>query len=111
MSCPDEKARRNNVTISIDKAWVSASLLAIGLLVFVQPGLAQRYSANANPDSLEGRFLDLINLQSDGAKKLSLIEQFPQRFPRHPAVSWAYERLQLAAMQATQWDKALAFGE
>ena len=77
----------------------------------VQPGLAQRYSANANPDSPEGRFLDLINLQSDGARKLALIEQFPQRFPKHPAASWAYEQLQLAAMQASQWDKALAFGE
>src|SRR6266851_7157867 len=100
------------MTISIRRARISASLLAIGLLVgLVQPGLAQRYSANANPDSPEGRFLDLISLQSDGAKKLALIEQFPQRFPRHPAVSWAYEQLQLAAMQASQWDKALAFGE
>jgi tetratricopeptide (TPR) repeat protein len=73
--------------------------------------VAQRYPANANPDSPEGRFLDLINLQSDEAKKLALIEQFPQRFPKHPAVSWAYEQLQLAAVQASQWDKALAFGE
>jgi tetratricopeptide (TPR) repeat protein len=105
------------VTISIDKARVPASLLAIVLLVglllvgLVQPGLAQRYSASADPDSPEGRFLDLINLQSDGARKLALIEQFPQRFPGRPAASWAYEQLQLAAMQASQWDKALAFGE
>jgi tetratricopeptide (TPR) repeat protein len=86
--------------------------LAIVVFVgLVQPGLAQRYSANANPDSPEGTFLELINLQSDGARKLALIEQFTQRFPGHPAVSWAYEQLQLAAMQASQWDKALAFGE
>ena len=100
------------MTISIHRAWVPASLLAIAVLVgLAQPGLAQRYSANANPDSPEGRFLDLINLQSDGARKLALIEQFPQRFPKHPAASWAYEQLQLAAIQASQWDKALAFGE
>ena len=100
------------MTISLHRAWVSASLLAIVVFVgLVQPGLAQRYSANANPDSPEGTFLELINLQSDGARKLALIEQFTQRFPGHPAVSWAYEQLQLAAMQASQWDKALAFGE
>jgi tetratricopeptide (TPR) repeat protein len=100
------------VTISIHRARISFCLLAIGALAcLVQSGLAQRYSANANPDSPEGTFLELINLQSDGARKLALIEQFTQRFPRHPAVSWAYEQLQLAAMQASQWDKALAFGE
>jgi tetratricopeptide (TPR) repeat protein len=101
-----------NVTIPTHTARISASLLAIGVLAcLVQPGLAQRYHANANPDSPEGRFLDLIELQSDGARRLALIEQFPQRFPGHPAVSWAYEQLQIAAMQASDWDKALAFGE
>ncbi len=102
----------NNVTILFHKARVSASALAIAILaVLVQQAAAQRYTASANPDSPEGQFLDLIGLQSDEAKKLALIEQFPQRFPRHPAASWAYEQLQLAAMQASQWDKALAFGE
>jgi tetratricopeptide (TPR) repeat protein len=73
--------------------------------------LAQRYEPTANPDSPEGHFLELISLQSDAAKKLALIEQFTQRYPKHPAVSWAYEHLQTAALEAGQWDKALMFGE
>ncbi len=102
----------NNVTISFHKARVSACVLAIAVLAaLVQRAAAQRYTASANPESPEGQFLDLIGLQSDEAKKLALIEQFPQRFPRHPAASWAYEQLQLAAIQASQWDRALAFGE
>jgi tetratricopeptide (TPR) repeat protein len=73
--------------------------------------LAQRYTASADPDSPEGQFLELISLQTDDAKKLALVEQFVQRFPKHQAVSWAYEQLQTSALQAGQWDRALAFGE
>jgi tetratricopeptide (TPR) repeat protein len=73
--------------------------------------LAQRYTASADPDSPEGQFLELISLQTDDTKKLALVEQFVQRFPKHQAVSWAYEQLQTSALQAGQWDRALAFGE
>lgn len=91
---------------------VSATVLAAAALaLLLTPAVAQRYSANANPESPEGQFIELIGLQSDDAKKLELVEQFTQRFPRHPAVSWAYEQLLLAAMQTSQWDRALAFGE
>jgi tetratricopeptide (TPR) repeat protein len=76
-----------------------------------QQALAQRYTATADPDTPEGQFLELIGLQSDDAKKLALVEQFVNRFPKHQAVSWAYEQLQSAALQAGQWDRALAFGE
>lgn len=65
----------------------------------------------ADPDSPEGQFLDLINLQSDEAKRLALIEQFTQRFPKHQGCLWAFEILQATALQAGQWEKALAFGE
>jgi tetratricopeptide (TPR) repeat protein len=72
---------------------------------------AQRYEPTADPDSAEGQFLELIGLQSDGAKKLALIEQFTERYPKHPANAWAYEQLQESAFQAGQWDRVLAFGE
>jgi len=86
-------------------------LAMIALAWLTQPGMAQRYSVTVDPDSKEGQFLDLVNLQSDESKKLSLLEQFTQRFPQHQAVSWAYEQLHLAAFQAGQWDRALTFGE
>src|SRR6058998_3249470 len=81
------------------------------VVLLCAPARAQRYEAAANPDSPEGQFLELIGLQSDGAKKLALIEQFTQRYPNHTANAWAYEQLQESAFQAGQWDKVLAFGE
>src|ERR1700730_17024745 len=90
----------------------AAVVLGAAAFTFLcRQALAQRYTANADPDSPEGQFIELINLQSDDAKKTALMEQFAQRFPKHQAVSWAYEQIQSAALQAGQWDKALAFGE
>ena len=89
----------------------AAVLSATAVTYLCQQAEAQRYAANANPDSPEGQFIELINLQSDDAQKLALMEQFAQRFPKHPAISWAYEYLQASAFQAGQWDKALSFGE
>ena len=108
----DERSGEIYVTFSLHSFRISTFLLAFSALALrVQPALAQRYSAVANPDSPEGQFLDLISLQSVETKKLALIEQFTRRYPKHQAVSWAYEQLQLAAIQAKQWDKALTFGE
>jgi tetratricopeptide (TPR) repeat protein len=92
--------------------FAAVALSAAALTLSCQFALAQRYTAaNADPDSPEGQFIELIDLQSDNAQKLALIEQFAQRFPKSLAVSWAYEQIQIAALQAGQWDKALAFGE
>jgi len=89
----------------------ASKLLFCWLYLIGQCALAQRYTPTASPDSPEGQFLDLINLQSDDARKLSLLEQFTQRFPKHPAASWAYEQLQMQALHYSQWDKALTYGE
>src|SRR5258706_867313 len=92
------KVRRNHVTISTHKAHRSAFVLVAAAFVSLIPAmLAQRYSPVASPDSQEAQFIDLIGLQSDESKRLALIEQFTQRFPKHQAVSWAYEQLQLSA--------------
>ena len=94
-------------------ARLAAFALAAALFTFwcPQPVRAQRYASNADPDSPEGQFIELIGLQTEDSKKLALMEQFTQRFPKHPAVGWAYEQLQNSAFQAGQWDKVLVFGE
>jgi tetratricopeptide (TPR) repeat protein len=86
-------------------------MLAISMAVAGPVLLAQRYKAIVNPDSPEGQFIDLIGLQSEEAKRLALVEQFTQRFPKSKAVAWAFEQLQLSALDGGQWDKALTFGE
>jgi tetratricopeptide (TPR) repeat protein len=90
----------------------AALVVGVTTLTFsCQQALAQRYPADADPDSPEGQFIELINGQTDNVQKLALTDQFAKRFPKSLAVSWAYEQIQLAALQAGQWDKALAFGE
>jgi tetratricopeptide (TPR) repeat protein len=89
----------------------AAVLSATVFTCLCQQAEAQRYVANADPDSPEGQFIELITLQSDEAQKLALLEQFAQRFPKHKAISWAYEQLQTSAFEAGQWDKALTYGE
>jgi tetratricopeptide (TPR) repeat protein len=92
--------------------FAAVALSAAALTLSCQFALAQRYTAaNADPDSPEGQFIELIDLQSNNAQKLALIEQFTQRFPKSRALSWAYEQILNAAIQAGQWDKALVFGE
>src|SRR5690349_19183203 len=84
----------------------------MGAIVFLAPPVAaQRYSATVDPESPEGQFLELVNLQSDEARKLALLDQYTQRFPKSQAVSWAYEQLQVSAFQNRQWDRAIGFGE
>ena len=91
--------------------FAAVALSAAAITLSCQLALAQRYTAaNSDPDSPEGQFIELIE-QSENAQKLALMEQFTQRFPKSLALSWAYEQIQTAAMQAGQWDKALVFGE
>ena len=89
----------------------AAVLSATVFTCLCQQAEAQRYTANAEPDSPVGQFIELISLQSDDAQKLALLEQFAQRFPQHQAISWAYEQLQTSAFEAGQWDKVLTYGE
>src|SRR5215211_6395931 len=89
----------------------SILLLAVAGAVLSQSARAQHYAAMVEPDSPEGQFLELIELQSAPSKKLALMEQFTERYPKHKAASWALEQLQEVAFKAGNWDGALRFGE
>jgi tetratricopeptide (TPR) repeat protein len=90
---------------------IPSALLAV--ILFALPGRAapQRYTPKADPESQEGQLIELIGFEVDEASKLSLMERFTRTYPKHPACAWAYEHLQLAALEAHDWDKAIANGE
>jgi tetratricopeptide (TPR) repeat protein len=90
---------------------ISCALLA--MVLFSLPGEAapQRYAPKADPESPEGQLIELIGFEVDAASRLSLMERFTRSYPKHPACAWAYEQLQLAAIEAHQWDKAIENGE
>jgi len=63
-----------------------------------------------NPDTADGQFLQLIELETDESRKLSLLEAFVNQFPRHESVGWVYMQMQLAYVNTGQFDKALDAG-
>jgi len=90
---------------------ILSALVAVVLLLLPAQAPAQRYTAIANPESAEGQLIELIGLQTDEAKRIALIERFTRSYPKHPACAWAYQQLQLSAVQAHDWDNAIANGE
>jgi len=80
-------------------------LLAIPLLAGINKKLVVK------PDTPDGNFLDLIGLETDFDKRVTLIEQFTLMFPRSESIGWAYSQLQEANFKDGKLDKALEAGD
>ena len=82
-------------------------------LLFSSLAFAQRHPLPAVVDSgtPPGQLLQQIGQESDGAKKLVLLEQFVSQYPTHEGAGWALVQLQATYMKANQYDKALEAGE
>jgi tetratricopeptide (TPR) repeat protein len=80
-------------------------LLAIPLLAGINKKLVVK------PDTPDGNFLDLIGLETDFDKRVTLIEQFTVMFPRSESIGWAYSQLQEANFRDGKLDKALEAGD
>ena len=86
------------------------TLLLTGLSLARGAAAAERYSLSADRDSEEGRYLQLIGLQSTEEERIGLLERFTRKHPGHPSIPWVYEQLQIAYLSARQFDKAIATG-
>ncbi len=74
--------------------------------------LAQRRQSPAvNLDAPEGRLIQQIQHELDGAKRLSLLEQFAAQYPQDESVAWVYDQMIAAYAQAGQSDKVLETGQ
>jgi len=54
---------------------------------------AQHYPLVYNPHTPEGGLLEHIEQASQEREREALLEMFVQRYPKHPAVPWAYDQL------------------
>jgi tetratricopeptide (TPR) repeat protein len=63
-----------------------------------------------DPNTPEGRYLTRVQAESDLAKKVILLEFFPDVFPTSSAVEYIYSELQARYQQAGKLDRALAAG-
>src|SRR5258706_3360249 len=84
-------------------------LLAILLVIPSSAGINKKLVVK--PDTPDGNFLDLIGLETDFDKRVTLIEQFTIMFPRSESIGWAYSQLQEAEFKDGKLDKALEAGD
>jgi tetratricopeptide (TPR) repeat protein len=62
------------------------------------------------PQSQEGQFLELIDLESDPPKQLALMDLFIKQFPNYNAMAALYADMQADYIKVSLWDKALEIG-
>jgi hypothetical protein len=87
-------------------------IVTLTLILTAGSALAQRHKlGTVNAETPEGQLLQQIGQAPDEAKKLALMEQFAAQAPKHEAIGWVYEQLQVAYIKAGQPDKAVAIGD
>src|SRR5260370_17775272 len=99
-------------TLRLVLAVPSAALyvrLAILLAIPSSAGINKKLVVK--PDTPDGNFLDLIGLETDFDKRVTLIEQFTTLFPHSESIGWAYSQLQEANFKDGKLDNALEGGE
>lgn len=86
-------------------AAVAALCLAVGT------ASAQRHRIGIGADTPEGALLQQIEQETDEAKKIALLEQFAEKYPKHEGAAWVYEMEIESYAKANQPDKVIAAGE
>jgi hypothetical protein len=84
-------------------------LAAAGLICL--PAMGQRTKIDINTETPEGQLLQQIGTEQDPEKKLALLEQFVEKFPQNPGVTWVYGQLQPSYLKANQHDKVFPVAE
>src|SRR5579862_5997079 len=77
-------------------------------VLLVLPVLAQKQNFTINVGTPEGQQLQAIGQETDDAKKVSMMEDFLAKYPKHEGAPWVAEQLTASYTQQKQLDKALA---
>ena len=78
------------------------------LALFIVPLLAQRQNFTINVGTPEGQQLQAIGQEPDQAKKVTLMEDFLSKYPKHEGAPWVAGQLETIYLQQKDYDKALA---
>ena len=87
-----------------------AGILALSAALATAAPLARKPPA-ADPNTLEGYFLQLVDSESDETTKLALLEKFVIQFPKFSSLDGVYAEMQLLYVNAGKLDKAIGAGE
>jgi tetratricopeptide (TPR) repeat protein len=63
------------------------------------------------PVTPEGQFLELIDLESDAEKQLTLMDLFIKQFPKYNAMAAVYSEMQTNCVKLNLFDRALEIGD
>jgi hypothetical protein len=84
-----------------------AILIAVALTAF-----GQRHKLEElDTEKPEGKLIHEMGNESDAAKKVALMEQFTQQFPKGEGTAWVLEQLQAAYVKANDTDKIISAGD
>jgi tetratricopeptide (TPR) repeat protein len=83
------------------------------LIAFSLAAFGQRHKVVDDIDAQkpDGKLLQSILQESDTTKKIALLEQFAQEFPKNESTQWALDQLLAAYVKANEPDKILTVGE
>lgn len=85
--------------------------LIVAFAALLGTAAAQRHKLVINAETPEGQLLQQIGQEADAAKKLALMEDFVQKYPRHDGTGWVLEQMVSAYLKSNAFDKAIAAGQ
>jgi tetratricopeptide (TPR) repeat protein len=71
------------------------------------PVFAQPPNLTINTGTPEGKQLQAIGQEADDAKKVTMMEDFLSKYPKHEGAPWVAEQLEMSYIGQKQFDKAL----
>jgi tetratricopeptide (TPR) repeat protein len=87
------------------------SILVLIFAAGTLPGFAGRHKLNIDPETKEGFVLQQIKQERSAAKKLEMMIQFVDEFPKDQNLPWVLDQLLPYYSENKSWDKLLAAGE
>ena len=81
------------------------------LVLLVLPAVAQqRQNFTINVATPEGQMLQSIGQEPDEAKRVALMQEFLEKYPKHEGAGWVCVQLQAVYLDKKEYDKALEAG-
>ena len=79
--------------------------------LFASTVFASRHKVEIDPETKAGFLLQQIKQERSASKKIELMIQFSDEFPKDDNLAWVLEQLQPVYLEAKAFDKVLAVGE
>jgi tetratricopeptide (TPR) repeat protein len=90
---------------------ITIAFASIQILLFAHTLTAQEKQFIPQPVTPESQFLELVDLESDLDKQMTLMQLFLAQFPKYEAVGAVYSQMQSNCVKLGRFDEALQFGD